>query len=101
MRSRLDLQTKLEEISGTKHVYFMPPPQLKMEYPAIRYRREKIDTKNADNKKYISMTRYNVIVISRRPMDPLVDKIMELPYCTYDRDYESDNLYHVSMTLYF
>ena len=62
MRSRLELQTKLEEISGTKHVYFMPPTSLKMEYPAIRYTREKIDTRNADNKKYISMTRYNVIV---------------------------------------
>ncbi len=101
MRSRLELQTKLEEISGTKHVYFTPPPSLKMEYPAIRYKRGKIDTRYADNKKYISMTRYDVTVISRRPMDPLVDKIMELPYCTHDRDYESDNLYHVSMTLYF
>ena len=101
MRSRLELQTKLEEISGTKHVYFTPPPSLKMEYPAIRYKRGKIDTRYADNKKYISMTRYVVTVISRRPMDPLVDKIMELPYCTHDRDYESDNLYHVSMTLYF
>ena len=101
MRSRLELQTKLEEISGTKHVYFTPPPSLKMEYTAIRYKRGKIDTRYADNKKYISMTRYVVTVISRRPMDPLVDKIMELPYCTHDRDYESDNLYHVSMTLYF
>ena len=101
MRSRLELQTKLEEISGTKHVYFMPPASLKMEYPAIRHTREKPHTRNADNKKYISTTRYNVTVISRRPMDPLVDKIMELPYCTHDRDYESDNLYHVSMTLYF
>ena len=101
MRSRLELQTKLEEISGTKHVYFTPPPSLKMEYPAIRYKRGEIDTRYADNKKYISMTRYVVTVISRRPMDPLVDKIMELPYCTHDRDYESDNLYHVSMTLYF
>lgn len=101
MRSRLELQTKLEEISGTKHVYFAPPASLKMEYPAIRYARGKIDTRYADNKKYISMTRYNMIVISRRPMDPLVDKIMELPYCSHDRDYESDNLYHVSMTLYF
>lgn len=101
MRSRLELQTKLEEISGTKHVYFAPPASLKMEYPAIRYARGKIDTRYADNKKYISKTRYNVIVISRRPMDPLVDKIMELPYCTYDRDYENDNLYHVSMNLYF
>ena len=101
MRSRLELQTKLEEISGTKHVYFAPHESLKMEYPAIIYARGKIDTRYADNKKYISMTRYNVIVISRRPMDPLVDKIMELPYCSHDRDYESDNLYHVSMTLYF
>lgn len=101
MRSRLELQTKLEEISGTKHVYFAPPASLKMEYPAIIYARGKIDTRYADNKKYISMTRYNMIVISRRPMDPLVDKIMELPYCSHDRDYESDNLYHVSMTLYF
>ena len=36
-RTRLTLQTKLEDLLGSKHVYYQPPENLKMEYPAIRY----------------------------------------------------------------
>ena len=36
-RTRLTLQIKLEDLLGSKHVYYQPPENLKMEYPAIRY----------------------------------------------------------------
>ena len=35
MATRQELQTKLEDILGGRHVYFQPPESTKMEYPAI------------------------------------------------------------------
>ena len=55
----------------------------------------------ANNKKYSSNTRYELIVIDRRPDNPVINKLLELDYCSYDRPYKSDNLYHDSLTLYF
>lgn len=37
MGTRLELQNKLEELLGSRHVYFQPPESVKMEYPAIKY----------------------------------------------------------------
>ena len=38
MGTRLELQSKLEEILGSRQVYYQPPETVKMEYPAIVYR---------------------------------------------------------------
>ena len=37
MGTRIELQLKLEEILGSRHVYFQPPASIKMTYPAIVY----------------------------------------------------------------
>ena len=39
MASRLNLQDKLEEVLGSKQVYFQPPESLKLKYPCIVYSR--------------------------------------------------------------
>lgn len=101
MASRLELQAKLEDLLGTKHVYFQPPENLKMEYPAIRYSLSKIESNYADDLKYSMFDRYEVIVIDRRPDNNTVRKILELPYSSFDRHYVSDNLNHDSIILYF
>ena len=50
MGSRLELQSKLEELLGSRNVYYQPPESLKMKYPAIRYSKEDIDSpKTYDN----------------------------------------------------
>lgn len=101
MASRLDLQTKLEELLGSKNVYYRPPESVKIQYPAILYFKSKIDTKKANSSTYKKDVRYEVIVIDRRPDNPVIDKLLDLPYCSYDRPYESDNLYHDVFTLYY
>lgn len=101
MATRLDLQNKLEELNGNRNVYYQPPASLIMEYDAIRYSKRKPDYINADNAKYKMMNCYEIIVISRRPDSPVVGKLMELPYCSYDRAYAADNLYHEVLTLYW
>lgn len=101
MASRLELQTKLEELLGSKNVYYQPPESLKMNYPAIVYSKSRIDTRKANNSTYSRNTRYDITVIDKLPDNPVIDKLMELPYCSYDRLYKADNLNHDVLTLYF
>ena len=98
---RLILQNELEELMGNKHVYYDAPENLKMEYPAIQYSKSKIDSRHANDKIYKKMTKYEVIVISRKPDNPVIDGLLELPYCSFDRHYISDNLHHDVLTLYY
>lgn len=100
MASRLELHEILCELLGSRNVYYQPPESVKMDYPCIRYSKSKIDTKYADNKKYISKTCYEIIVIDRMPDNAVIDKLLELPYCSYERTYPSDNLNHDVLTIY-
>ena len=101
MASRLELQNKLEELLDSRSVYYQPPTNIKMVYTAIRYARKVIDAKYADDRIYSRMTCYEIIVISKTPDHPVIEKLLELPYCSYDRHYVSDNLYHDVFTLYY
>lgn len=100
MVTREQLQSKLEEILGSEQVYYQSPPNTGMKYPAIVYSKEKIDITHADNRTYSTRMRYNLIVIDRRPDNAVIKKLLELPYCSHDRQYKTDNLYHDSLTLY-
>lgn len=101
MGTRLELQSKLVELLGANHVYYQPPSTVKIEYPAIIYSKGKIDKDNANNTAYRFKTRYDVIVVDKRPDNAVIQKLLILPYCSYDRHYTSDNLNHDSLTLYY
>lgn len=100
MRTRLDLQNKLEELLGVRYVYYQPPSSKKIEYPAIVFSRNDIVTNSADDTKYILYTRYKIIVISKLPNNPVIDKILELPMTSYETSYQSDNLNHDVIAIY-
>lgn len=101
MRSRLELQSILEELLGTRHVYYQPPENLKIEYPAIIYSLNDIVSTYADNNKYKNMKRYMITVIDKRPDNKVVDDILKLEYSSYDRHYVSDNFNHDVIVLYY
>lgn len=101
MGNRIELQELLEKLLGVKHVYYQPPESLKIQYPAIVYFKSNIKTTKANNKTYSKKTRYDITVIDKLPDNPVIDKLMELPYCSYDRPYKSDNLNHDTLTLYY
>lgn len=101
MASRQELQTKLEELLGSRNVYYQPPESKKMQYDAIRYSKKKMNIKYANNALYTKMNCYEITVIARIPDNPVIDKLLELPYCVFDRHYESDNLNHDVFTLYY
>lgn len=101
MKTRIELQSTLEELLGSKNVYYQKPPSTGMKYPAILYSKGGINTKNANNNKYSMNIRYEIIVISKTPEHPVINKLLSIPYCVYDRPYISDNLYHDVLTLYY
>lgn len=101
MNNRIKLQTKLEELLGSKNVYYQPPESLKMEYPAIRYSKSIIRSRHADDIKYSNFTCYEIIVLDKRPDNQVIDKILSLPLSSFDRHYVSNNLNHDVITLYY
>lgn len=100
MSSRLDLHTILCEILGSRNVYFQPPSSVRMQYPAIVYSRKDIEKRSADDMPYRNLPSYEVILVDKNPDSQFVEKILDLPYCSYDRHYESDNLNHDVFTIY-
>jgi len=101
MGDRLQLQALLVSILGDKNVYLQAPQNVQMQYPAILYKLEKVDTTHADNVPYRHDRRYEVTLIDYDPESPFVDKILALPKCEYDRSFPSDDLNHTVFTLYF
>ena len=101
MASRLKLQEELETLLGSKNVYYQPPESLKIEYPAIIYSKDDIKKVSADNTAYALYNRYQIIVIDKRPDNPVVNKILRLPMSDFSRNYKSDNLYHDVLSLYY
>ena len=97
--TRLKLHALLLDINGGKNVYYQPPGTMK--YTAIRYSKQKPRTKHADNRLYAKFNCWQIIVISRIPDDPVLSKIEELPMCSFDTHYVSDNLHHDVFTLYY
>ena len=101
MGSRLELQTLLEGLLGSRNVYFQPPSSVRMNYPAIVYSRDDIWIDHADNVSYMQVTAYQVTVIDPDPDSAVISKIAGLPRCSYDRHYVADNLNHDTFILYY
>lgn len=101
MDRRLELHAKFKEILGSDNVYYQPPESLKLKYPCLVYSKYDIPTNKANNSTYISNTRYDITHISRQPDSPVIDELLSLQYCCYDRHYISDNLHHDVLTIYY
>lgn len=101
MRTRVELQALLEELLGSKNVYFQPPESLKINYPAIVYSLDRLQTRSADDIFYKRDKSYELKYISTNPDNDIFDKMLELPYCRFDRRFIADNLYHDCFSIYF
>lgn len=101
MDNQQTLQVILEDLLGSRNVYFQPPENLKMNYPAIKYSINDIDNRYANNSKYSNFTRYNVIMIDELPNNETIKKILNLPYSSFDRHYVANGFNHDSIILYF
>ena len=98
---RLELHEILCKILGSRNAYFQPPESIKMNYPAIVYSLDDIESLYANDGVYLSGKKYELILIDADPDNELVDKIAALPTCQFDRFYTSDNLNHYVFTLFY
>lgn len=84
-----------------EHVYFDPPIGFKIAYPCIVYALSDIDTWFADNRSYLLHRRYTITLIDTDPDNNVVDRILELNRCSFDRHFISDNLHHWVFNIYY
>ena len=100
MGTRLELQSSLEEILGSRNVYFQPPSNISLKYPCIKYHLTDIFTNDADNIKYFKKRRYILTLIHKDPDNEIVDKLIDFG-CAFDRFYAADNLNHYVFMIYY
>lgn len=106
MTKRLQLGEKLHAIlkeNGYQdNVYFQSPTTVQMSYPCIRYSRQNIPAKYADDIRYIEKDHYTLTVIDPNPDSQIPDILLKsFRMISLDRPYIADNLNHFVLTLYF
>lgn len=99
--SRLEVQAALESLLGSDHVYFQPPPNVYMSYPAIVYNRDYMEVEYADNLPYSQCLRYQVTVIDPDPDSLIFKKVADLPQAAFVRHFTADYLNHDIFDVYF
>lgn len=100
MSNRIELHEKLCEILGSRNVYFQPPESIKLVYPAIVYTTYIIRKVAANDRGYIMTPAYETVLIDKNPDSEYVEKLIELPYSSFNRSYAVDNLNHFVFTIY-
>jgi hypothetical protein len=100
-KDRLSLQTELEGILGSTNVYYQPPASLKLKYPCIIYKLDKITGVKANNKKYLGTKRYLITVVDRDPNTLIADRVLDLEYSTFENYFVVDNLNHYICSLHW
>ncbi len=102
-KPRLELHEMLVDIlgDGTRHVYFQPPPSIKMKYPAIIYSLSGIDDRFANDDAYKREKTYQVTVVDEDPDSEIFERLLKVSYCRFDRFFTADNLNHFVFTLFY
>jgi hypothetical protein len=101
MASRLELQSLLEGLLGSRNVYFQPPGTVEIKYPAIVYSVDSRPTDFANDNPYIIRRRYKIMVIDKNPDSATPDKVGALKSSKFNTSYVKDNLHHNVYNLYF
>ena len=100
-KTRIGLQLFLENLLGSRFVYFQPPPSFKLKYPCIIYNLSDINNTHADNEAYVQDKMYTLTYITSDPDDKMIDSISAIKMCSFDRFYTADNLNHYVFTLFY
>lgn len=92
--NRIDFHNFLKSISGINNLYFQPPENIQMNYPAIVYSRYNMNTINADDVVYLQGTIYRVVVIDKDPDSEIVYKVSNIPTARFERHFNSGGYNH-------
>ena len=97
---RDEFHTRLQSIAPDYRIYFQPPSDIKMVYPAIVYELDRVVKKRADNRSYLQNRRYQVKLITKNPDDPVFDALASLVHSEFERHYTSESLNHFGFNIY-
>ena len=102
-RSGLDalLRSIVKQRCGSENVYYQPPANLRMKYPCICYKLEKILSPKADDRVYRQPFHYSVTVIDTKPDSEMTAAMGLLAKASHDRHFISDNLYHDVFSVWY
>lgn len=100
MKTRIDLQTMLEEIADSESVYFQPPENIEIDYPCIIYSIKNVRNTYADDAIYGQDFYYELIVVDSDPDSEIFRKLCRIPKCKFVNSYISDNLNHFVFNMY-
>lgn len=102
MGRRLNLQAELEEILGSKNVYYQPPSTVSLKYPCIIYSLTRTNTIRADNRIYKATNEYHVKHIFKslesEKKDDLLNHFLMI---SHDARFVADKMYNDEFTLYY
>ena len=99
--TRLEIQSMLENMLGSRNVYYQAPASIKINYPAIIYSLESMTNDHASNGVYRTKKAYKVIYIDSNPDNEMVSVLNNIIHSTFNSHYVSDNLNHYAYTIYF
>nr|DAE96127.1 MAG TPA: tail completion protein [Caudoviricetes sp.] len=100
MRTYRDLLHLLQKAVAHNRVYFQPPENLKLGYPAVVFHLTKIKVDHADDIPYKGAREYMITLITKDPEPDALEEILKIPYTTLDSTYQSDGMNHFVFTTY-
>lgn len=100
-KRRLEFHEVLCKILGSRNVYFQPPEDLLICYPAIIYSRASIESERADNIRYLNFDKFSVTLVGDELDSSIIDALLELPFSECDRTFVASNLNHTVFTIYY
>ena len=102
MLKRVDIQEKFKFLLGSNNVYYQPPANLKMKYPAIVYSLDGLDVKRFDNTRLINKNCFSVTHIYRNESENLVETMLtNFEYISFDNRSIVDGIYNDHYTIYW
>ena len=100
MKTREQVLLKIKD-KICPNVYFTPPENIQLKYPACIVTREDVDTQKANNKNYITRVNYKLVYISKSEADEVFTKIPNtFMYSDFRTEYKVNGLYHKVFVIY-
>lgn len=95
MLNRIGLHNKLLELAD--NVYFQPPANTSLEYPAIVYNIIGTDTLHSDDAIHKSFTKFGVTYMADEPddLEDIITKLQSIRYSSFMQSTIIDGLYHI------
>lgn len=99
-KARLELHQRLCSIMETGNIYYQPPSNIRIQYPAIIYELSDVQNVYANSGHYFKKFRFKVTLITKDPTNDINDELMKLPYVSMSSFFCSDNLNHFVYDVY-